>query len=129
MPPGSRVGPLTVDVGPFPLEIGRDRVTDETATMSAIDAKEPLLAGPNKIDARDFDGWVQERGLYFATTWDPRYRPVFRMNDEGEAPLEGALLVARHGKGSFVYTGISFFRQLPAGVPGAYRLMANLLAQ
>ncbi len=125
----SRVGPLTVEVGPYPLEIGRDRVTDETATMSAIDAKEPLLAGPNQIGAADFEGWVQERGLYFAHTWDRRYRPVFRMHDEGEAPLEGALLVADYGKGKFVYTGVAFFRQLPAGVPGAYRLMANLLAQ
>lgn len=124
----SRVGPLTVDVGPYPLEIGRDRVTDENAPMHPIRADEPLLARPNKLDERDFQGWVQERGLYFATNWDDRYRPVFRMNDEGEAPLEGALLVARYGKGTFVYTGLAFFRQLPAGVPGAYRLMANLLA-
>jgi hypothetical protein len=72
---------------------------------------------------------VQERGLYFATKWDQRYRPVFAAADEGEVPLKGGLLVGKHGKGTFIYTGLSFFRQLPAGVPGAYRLFANLLAQ
>lgn len=125
----NRVGPLTVDIGPYPLEISRDyRVTDETAPMIPLRSDEPLLLKPNRLDSSDFEGWVQERGLYFAATWDDRYRPVFRMHDEGEPPLEGGLLVARHGRGTFVYTGLSFFRQLPAGVPGAYRLMANLLA-
>jgi hypothetical protein len=123
----SRVGPLAVQVGPYPLEIGRDRVTDETASMAPVDPKEPLLAGPNRLGPADFEGWVQERGLYFATKWDAKYRPVFAMNDPGEQPLQGSTLVARHGKGTFVYTGLAFFRQLPAGVPGAYRLMANLL--
>nr|WP_223755848.1 PIG-L family deacetylase [Myxococcus sp. RHSTA-1-4] len=125
----SRVGPLTTFVGPYPLEIGRERVTDETAAMSPVAPSEPLLRGPNTLSAADFEGWVQERGLYFASTWDSRYRPVFAMSDAGEAPLQGSLLVARHGKGAFVYTGLAFFRQLPAGVPGAYRLLANILAQ
>lgn len=125
----SRVGPLTSFVGPYPLEIGRERVTDETAVMTPITPNEPLLRAPNALSAADFEGWVQERGLYFASKWDAHYRPVFAMNDAGEAPLQGSLLVARHGKGAFVYTGLAFFRQLPAGVPGAYRLLANILAQ
>lgn len=125
----SRVGPLNASIGPYPLEIGRDRVTDETAAMTPVDPKHPLLKGPNRLGAADFEGWVQERGLYFASKWDERYQPVFAMNDPGEEPLRGGLLVARHGKGTFVYTGIAFFRQLPSGVPGAYRLLANLLAQ
>ncbi|MCP3100306.1 PIG-L family deacetylase [Myxococcus sp. K15C18031901] len=125
----SRVGPLAAFVGPYPLEIGRERVTDETAVMTPVKPDEPLLRAPNALTPADFDGWVQERGLYFASKWDDHYRPVFSMSDAGEAPLTGGLLVARHGKGAFVYTGIAFFRQLPAGVPGAYRLLANLLAQ
>ncbi|XHF07365.1 PIG-L family deacetylase [Archangium gephyra] len=125
----SRVGPLNASLGPYPLEIGRDRVTDETAAMTPVDPHLPLLKAPNRLAAADFEGWVQERGLYFASKWDEHYKPVFSMNDPGEEPLRGGLLVARHGKGTFVYTGIAFFRQLPAGVPGAYRLLANLLAQ
>ena len=88
----------------------------------------PALTTPNLLGPDDYRGWVQERGLYFAATWDPRYQPLFSTNDAGDPPLEGAAIVARHGKGAFVYTGIAFFRQLPEGVPGAYRLMANLLA-
>ncbi|WP_306818410.1 PIG-L family deacetylase [Archangium lipolyticum] len=125
----SRVGPLNSSIGPYPLEIGRDRVTDETAAMTPVDPNHPILKGPNRLEAADFQGWVQERGLYFASKWDERYKPVFAMNDAGEEPLRGGLLVARHGKGTFVYTGLAFFRQLPSGVPGAYRLLANLLAQ
>lgn len=125
----SRIGPLTASIGPYPLELGRARVTDESAAMTPVSANEPLLSAPNRLTAADFEGWVQERGLYFASKWDERYRPVFAMSDPGEEPLRGGLLVARHGQGAFVYTGIAFFRQLPAGVPGAYRLLANLLAQ
>jgi LmbE family N-acetylglucosaminyl deacetylase len=125
----SRVGPLAGLISPYPLEIGRDRVTDETAAMTPVTAGDPLLTAPHRLTDADFQGWVQERGLYFASKWDDRYRPVFAMNDPGEQPLRGGLLVARHGKGAYVYTGIAFFRQLPAGVPGAYRLLANLLAQ
>jgi LmbE family N-acetylglucosaminyl deacetylase len=125
----SRVGPLNAPLGPWPLEIGRDRVTDENAELTPLDKKEPLLARPNALGPDDFKGWVQERGLYFASKWDEKYRPVFAAADEGEVPLKGGLLVGKHGKGTFVYTGLAFFRQLPAGVPGAYRLFANLLAQ
>jgi LmbE family N-acetylglucosaminyl deacetylase len=116
-------GPL----GPFPLELGRDRITDETAAPTFLDAKDALLARPNKITADDFAGWVQERGIYFAAKWDARYRPVLRFSDPGEGPLDGALVVAHHGKGTYIYTGLALFRQLPAGVPGAYRLLANLI--
>ncbi len=124
----TKLAPLMVDIGPFPLEIGRERVTDENAEMTPLDPNEPLLRTPNQLTAADFAGWVQERGLYFAQKWDPRYRAVFAMHDQDEAPLQGGLLVAKLGKGTFVYTGLAFFRQLPAGVPGAYRLLANLLA-
>jgi len=114
-------------VGPYTLELGRDRITDETAAPVFIDPKDPLLVGPNKLGPADFDGWVQERGIYFASKWDNHYRPVLRFSDPGEGPLDGALVVARHGKGQYIYTGLALFRQLPAGVPGAYRLFANLI--
>ena len=115
-------------IGPAPMTISRDRVTDETAPMTVLDPADPIVTQPNLLDAADQEGWVQERGLYFANQWEAPYRSVFRMNDPGEEPSEGALLVARHGKGVFVYSGISWFRQLPAGVPGAARLLANVLA-
>jgi LmbE family N-acetylglucosaminyl deacetylase len=114
-------------VGPFALELGRDRITDETAAPVFLDPKDPLLGSPNRITAADFDGWVQERGIYFAKKWDAHYHPVLRFSDPGEGPLDGSLVVARHGKGRYIYTGLVLFRQLPAGVPGAYRLFANLI--
>ncbi len=123
----SRVGPLTVPLGPYPLEIGRERVTDETAPMHWQDPADALLTTPNRLTDADMQGWVQERGLYFAQTWDPRYRTPLQLQDPGEALQSGALLVAPHGKGTYIYTGLAFFRQLPAGVPGAWRLFANLL--
>jgi hypothetical protein len=107
---------------------GHDRVTDESAVVRVVDPESPVLTRPNRIGPRDWDGWVQERGLYFARAWAPEFHAVVAMNDPGEASLEGGLLVARVGKGSYIYTGLSFFRQLPAGVPGAFRLFANLLA-
>lgn len=125
----SRIAALSIPIGPYPLEISRDRVTDERAEMQPLDPNDPLLTTPNRLTARDFQDWVQERGLYFASKWDAHYRPVLAMHDVGEQPLKGGLLVAKYGKGSFVYTGLAFFRQLPAGVPGAYRLLANLLSQ
>lgn len=124
----SRWSPLDVPVGPYPLEIGRARITDETATMTPVDPKHPALHRPNRITAADFEGWVQERGVYFAVKWDERYQPLFSAADPGEDPLLGGALVARHGRGRYVYTGLAFFRQLPAGVPGAYRLLANLIS-
>jgi hypothetical protein len=124
----NRLAPLTAPLGPWPFEIGRDRVTDEAAPVTFRDAKHPALTAPNALGPRDFDGWIQERGLYFAEKWDPRYETVLSMHDPDEPPLAGGVLWARHGKGTFVYTGLAFFRQLPAGVPGAYRLFSNLLA-
>jgi hypothetical protein len=87
-----------------------------------------VLTTPNKISEADFSGWVQERGIYFPNQWEDRFTPILACNDPGEAPQRGALLVAKHGEGYFVYTGLAFFRQLPAGVPGAYRLFANLVS-
>jgi len=118
----------TKEIGPFPLEISRDRVTDETAEVKVLAPAHPLMNTPNKINAEDFKGWVQERGLYFPNKWDPAWTPIFSCNDPGEKPLEGGLLVAKSGQGYFIYTGYSWFRQLPAGVPGAYRLFANMVS-
>lgn len=113
---------------PYPLKISRDRVTDENAEVSIITPAHPILNYPNKISTKDFAGWIQERGLYFASEWDPAWMPILSSNDPGEKPLDGGLLVARVQKGWFVYTGYSWFRQLPAGVPGAYRLFANMIS-
>ena len=119
---------LKVDqIGPFKLDLGRSRVTDEYSEVKILDAKHPVLTTPNAISPEDWNGWVQERGLYFASEWDKAYKPLISWNDKGEDPAEGGLLVAKYGKGSFTYTGISFFRELPAGVSGAYRLFANLI--
>jgi hypothetical protein len=120
---------LKVDrIAPYDLKVSGDRVTDENAAMTFLAADHPALTTPNKITEADFSGWVQERGLYFPNHWDDRFIPLLACADPGEAPLRGSLLVAQHGKGYFVYTGLAFFRQLPAGVPGAYRLFANLIS-
>ncbi len=124
----NRFNPLDGPIGPYPFQITRDRVTDEAAAMTPVDPKHPALTKPNRLGDADYADWVQERGLYFAGDWDPRYQPLFSAQDAGEKPLLGSTIVGRHGKGVFVYTGLSLFRQLPAGVPGAYRLLANLLA-
>ena len=115
-------------LAPYPLQLSRDRVTDENAEVRFLKKEHPLLTEPNKITTADFQGWVQERGLYFANRWDDRYQPLFSMNDKGESQKMGSLLVADYGQGKFIFTGLSFFRQLPAGVPGAYRLFANLIS-
>jgi LmbE family N-acetylglucosaminyl deacetylase len=112
-------------LGPFPFTIGHGRVTDEGASVTSVPNK--VLSSPNAIGTEDWMGWVQERGLYFAETWDERYAVPLSMHDPGEQPLRGSLLIAKVGKGAFIYTGLSFFRQLPAGVPGAFRLFANLV--
>ena len=104
------------------------RVSDETAPVRALDPSSPWWQTPNRLSAADWDGWVQERGLYFAGAWDPAYRPLLELADPGEPPRRGGLLVLAHGRGTYVYTGLSFFRQLPAGVPGAVRLFLNLLS-
>jgi hypothetical protein len=103
-------------------------VTFEDAPVSFASPDHPLLQAPNRITPRDFEGWVQERGLYFMGTWDNRYQTVLSCHDPGEPPLAGGMLYARYGKGVYIYTAYSWFRQLPAGVPGAYRVFANLLS-
>ncbi len=115
-------------LGPWPFSISGDRVTVEEAPMRLLKPAHPLLTTPNRIVADDFTGWVQERGLNYANPWDPRYETVFSANDPGEPAKDGGLLYARYGKGVFIYTGLSWFRQLPAGVPGAWRLFANLVS-
>jgi LmbE family N-acetylglucosaminyl deacetylase len=114
--------------GPYPFKVSRDRVTVEEAPVRFIDPSHSLLNTPNKITAADFEGWTQERGLYFTTEWDAKYTPLFGMNDPGEPEKTGALLYAKHGKGAFIYTGLAWWRQLPAGVPGAIKAFANLVS-
>ncbi|MGD1846651.1 MAG: PIG-L family deacetylase [Salibacteraceae bacterium] len=118
----------TQNYSPFPIKISRDRVTEEDAKVTFLQPDHPVLNQPNKITAADFDGWVQERGLYFPSEWDEKYAALLSWHDVGEDAKEGSLLVAPYGEGYYVYTGISFFRQLPAGVPGAYRLLVNLIS-
>jgi hypothetical protein len=121
---------LAPGLAPFPLEMARphDRVTDQNAEVRVLQPDHPIFTTPNRITAADFEGWVQERGLYFLSRWDDRYTPLLEMADPGEDPNRGSLMFARYGEGQYVYTGLALFRQLPAGVPGAYRLFANLLA-
>ncbi len=118
------------DHAPYPLSARRphDRVTDETAPVAVLVPEHPVFNQPNRLGSKDFEGWVQERGLYFASEWDERYEVLLETADPGEGAKRGVLLVARYGDGLYVYTGLSLFRQLPAGVPGAYRLLANLLS-
>jgi len=116
------------NIAPFPLTISRDRVTDEHAAVKILATDHPLMNYPNKLKPSDFDGWVQERGLYFPNEWSEEFTPILSMADKGEDPKKGSLLVAPYGKGNYIYTGLSFFRELPAGVPGAYKLFANMLS-
>ncbi|MDH5248453.1 MAG: PIG-L family deacetylase [Cyclobacteriaceae bacterium] len=113
---------------PFPLNVSRDRVTDENAEVRFLKPTHPLLNTPNKITPKDFEGWVQERGLYFPNKWDAKFEAILSMNDKDEKPMDGSLLVARYGQGYYIYTGLSFFRELPEGVAGAYKLFANLVS-
>ncbi|HEY7752011.1 MAG TPA: hypothetical protein VH917_06935, partial [Ignavibacteriaceae bacterium] len=119
---------LQSETGPYPFTISRDRVTEEDAKIKILNPEHQLFNFPNKITDKDFEGWIQERGLYFAGTWDEKYLPMLEMNDKGESPTRGSLIYTEYGKGKYIYTGISFFRQLPAGVPGAYRLFINLIS-
>ncbi len=121
-------GLLTKQMGPIPFDLGRDRVTDQEAPMTFLDAKHPIFNEPNAMSAADFEDWVQERGLYFAQSWGPEFTPLIGMNDPGEAQTKGGLILGHYGKGTVIYTGISFFRQIPEGVAGAYKFLANLLS-
>ncbi|MGB1309306.1 MAG: PIG-L family deacetylase, partial [Oceanihabitans sp.] len=118
----------TENLAPFELKLSRDRVTDENAKVTLLEPEHELLNFPNKITEKDFEGWTQERGLYFPNQWSNAFTPILSMHDKGEKPKTGSLLVAKHGKGYYIYTGLSFFREFPAGVSGAYRLFANMLS-
>ena len=138
-------GKTSEAIGPYPFKISADRVTDENAAMSAANGAsgtppagkrvtEPnasmydrIMNIPNALSAADFTGWVQERGLYFASEWDDHYAAPFMCSDPGESPKQGSLLIAQYGRGYYCYTGLSFFRELPAGVSGAFRLFGNVL--
>ena len=119
---------VTKQLAPYELSLSRDRVTDEFANVTILDPTHPILNSPNKITQADFKGWVQERGLYFPNKWADEFTPILAMNDKGAPQTKGSLLVASYGKGHYVYTGLSFFRELPAGVGGAYRLFANIIS-
>jgi hypothetical protein len=116
------------ELAPYNLQLSRDRVTDENAKVEVIAKDHSLVNFPNKIEPTDFDGWVQERGLYFPNSWGSEFTPILSMNDKGESAKKGSLLVAKYGKGNYIYTGLSFFRELPAGVPGAYKLFTNMIS-
>ena len=124
----NRIGPVQAKIGPYPFTISRDRVTNEKAEVSFSNAKHSALNFPNVISSKDFEGWIQERGIYFATEIDKQYETVLTMNDPNEKASDGSLIIGKYGKGNFVYTGLVFFRELPAGIPGAYRLFVNLLS-
>ena len=115
-------------IGPYKFDIVNRRVTDETAEVKFLDSANPVLNFPNKITEADFNGWIQERSIYHAGNFDKNFQPIFSTHDPGEPDDEGSLIIAHYGKGAFVYTGLVFFRELPAGVPGAYRLFANIIA-
>ena len=119
---------VTKDIAPFSMKISRDRVTDENAEVRFLNPEHPILNSPNKITNKDFEGWKQEQGLYYPSEWSSEFTPIISSNDKGETPKNGAILVANYGKGHYIYTGISFFRELPEGVAGAFRLMANLIS-
>ena len=116
------------NIAPYKLQLSRDRVTDENSEVAIIAKNHSLVNYPNKITKDDFNGWVQERGLYFPNEWSKEFTPILEMKDEGESIKKGSLLVAPYGKGNYIYTGLSFFRELPAGVPGAYKLFSNMLS-
>ena len=129
---GNEVGNL--QIGPYRFTMpnvnqnNADRVTHEEAPVRILDPAHSLLTVPNKITESDFDGWIDERGTYFLRTWDSRYVPLLETHDPGEPPREGGLVVGKYGRGTYIYTGLSFFRELPAGVKGAYRIFANLVS-
>ena len=124
----NNIGPVKAKIGPYNFDISRNRITDENAKVNFIDPAHPVFNYPNKITQKDFEGWIQERSIYHAANWDTNFTPLISMADPGEAPNDGSLIVSKYGKGYFTYTGLVFFRELPAAVPGAFRLMANLIA-
>lgn len=124
----NQIGPVRAKIGPYNFDITRNRVTDEQAVVTLLKPEHPVFNFPNKIGADDFKGWIQERSIYHASDNSGKFEKLIGMNDPGEQSDDGSLLVTKYGKGWFTYTGIVFFRELPAGVPGAYRLLANIIA-
>jgi len=122
------LGDLVIDPSPYSLKISRDRVTEENSPVTILNQNYKVMKYPYIISTDDFEGWVQERGLYFPNEWDEKFIPLLELNDKGEDPKKGSLLIAKYSEGTFIYTGLSFFRQLPAGVEGAYKLFINLLS-
>lgn len=119
---------VTTNIAPFPMKISRDRVTEENAEVRFFAPNHPILNFPNKITGKDFEGWKQEQGLYYPNEFDKAFTPILSSNDKGETPKNGALLVAPYGKGYYIYTGLSLFRELPEGVPGAFRILSNMIS-
>ncbi|HJZ10912.1 MAG TPA: hypothetical protein VJ521_02095, partial [Acidobacteriota bacterium] len=115
-------------IGPYPFRMSRERVSVEDAPVTLLNVNHRLLTFPNPIGPSNFEGWVQERGLYFPNEWDPRYQTIVATNDAGESPKPGGILFTQYGKGVYIYTSYSWFRQLPAGVPGAFPLFVNLIS-
>ncbi|MCU7552511.1 PIG-L family deacetylase [Chitinophagaceae bacterium LB-8] len=124
----NQIGPVRAKIGPYNFNITRNRVTDETAPVQFLKPTHKVLNYPNKITADDFKGWVQERSIYHASEWDKNFESILRIGDPGETPDDGSLIITKYGEGYFTYTGLVFFRELPAGVPGSFRLLANLIA-
>jgi LmbE family N-acetylglucosaminyl deacetylase len=124
----NQIGPVRAKIAPYTFTITRNRITDEEAKVNFLLPQHPVLNYPNKITGKDFEGWIQERSIYNAENTDTAYKKIFSMKDPGEKEQEGSLIIANYGQGRFVYTGLVFFRELPAGVPGAYRLFANIIA-
>jgi hypothetical protein len=125
----NNIGPVKAKMSPYPFNISRNRITDEEAKVNFLLPGHPALNYPNKITAKDFDGWIQERSIYNAENIDANYQRILSMKDPNENEQDGSLIITNYGKGRFVYTGLVFFRELPAAVPGAYRLFANLIAK
>ena len=119
---------VTDKIAPFPLKISRDRVTEENAEVRFLNPENVILNAPNKLTSNDFKNWKQEQGLYYPKEYDKNFTAIISSNDKGETPKDGAILHCKYGKGNYIYTGISFFRELPEGVSGAYRLIANLIS-
>jgi hypothetical protein len=115
-------------LAPYPLTLANERITDENAAVTFLEPGHPLLNSPNKIGPEDFEGWIQERGLYYPNEWDSHYHALFSANDPGEKPLTGGLLVADYGRGHYIYTSMVWYRQLRAGIPGGYRMFANMIS-
>jgi hypothetical protein len=125
----NQIGPVRAKISPYNFDISRTRITDENAAVTFLRPEHPVMNFPNKITQDDFKGWIQERSIYHAAGYDTtKFQTIFSMNDPGEKPDAGSLVIAKYGKGWFTYTGLVFFRELPAGVPGAYRLLANIIA-